>query len=214
MNASAAQGDLTETLREFVQQGKMAQDLAKRVTRWTSPEQQVAYLRRYKDERVRMLDRLDAEFQPSVQTAPTLMAKINGILVAAGVLAGLVWALHSAFNGVVNLVQEWKMPTPVISQAYMTPDHRVILRWAPLGSQYGYRIYYSYTFGRDISLSGDSMLDTPGATINLAANGHKEAYVSVKTVTLDGRLESWASSPIRVNLNQFYNSTFSIEPAP
>jgi len=220
MTPPVGQEGIVEALRSFVQQGKMARDLAEHASRWATSDQQVAYLKKYKEERARMLDRLDAEFQTPAKAPPSLLAKMNGLLVSAVIVIGIAWGLRvmalSMYRQTIEIIHDVKclaMPVPQITEARYVEGNKVLLRWKPLGNEYGYRIYRCRSDGQLEGLVVNGVVYTAGAVVNIRANGEKETLLAVTAIKrLDDRLESRFSQRWSITLDPRYNTADSIEP--
>jgi hypothetical protein len=87
--------------------------------------------------------------------------------------------------------------------------HRVRIRWTPLGDNYGYRVYLAGAAGQILGLIGT--VTTPGAIVNVAANGQKEAFVAVTAVRQQWTDESQPSKMVSIEPDP-RNNEYSAEP--
>lgn len=153
---------------------------------------------------------------------PTIGQKIGGALFWLAILGYFFrGSLHRMYSYLIEInspaaasptaMAAPAAPVPQLINATYVSGHRVRIRWTPLGDDYGYGVYAADASGKTQGLIG--IVATPGAVVNVAAQGKKEAFVVVTAVRQDWTGESLPSQPVSIKPDS-RNNRYSLEPLP
>jgi len=170
---------------------------------------------------------------PVVTTPDAARAKsqLAALTLRRNILGTLFWmaalgfffrgSLHRMFDHLMDISRPPAVPPPAMAtpvtpspqliDAIYVSGHRVRIRWTPLGDDYGYGVYAADASGKTQGLIG--IVATPGAIVDVAAQGMKEAFVVVTAVRQEWAGESLPSPPVTIKTDS-RNNRYSLEPLP